>query len=707
MARSLARHRALPLAAFALVTAAVFGQALFPPSGTLLFGDDIHRYFSFLYEFANRAIRNGELPWWNPYILGGIPFLESPKVALLYPPNWLLSLAPTPLAFSWYVAFHVWLAMTAMYWFLRQWTAKIPAWIAGVAYGLSGFFMARVWAGHIDMIATAAVAPFAFRLFWQAVSARGSGGVRRIVYAAIGIALLYISGYQIIAFFFYEAMVIAAIVVSIFRKSIHPVLTGITALVFGLGFAAVQFLPNIVLLFHSVRTFPFPYSWSAIGALTPQYLTELMYPFLYGDQWTYFGAWQFYHERAAFVGQATVVIALAVVLWAFIRRLRKPEVWALTAIALFGLWMAMANNAPVDLLAILRNIIPTYRTIRIPSRHLVLFVFGTSALAGLGIGMIRNRIIQGVIGLLIVFELIPFARHFISLQPIPTASYDRELLARYTEDGSLFRVLPNFNVGHYLRNMLDFDSGMAYGYFSATGYETGMLRNYYEFVDAANMRDAPSFTIHDVQVPYLTYRAFTQGYADFLNIRYVLVPSNLDPIGNALPDRVTLVRDDESAGYRLYENTQYLPRFFFVPNATILPSRQDVARAIRTGANLTEAVLVPASESVEKPLMPCASGVSGSVRVISYDINRIILSVNTRCDAYLISSDVMYPGWKATVDGKTARLFEGNLAFRSMIVPQGNHTVVMSYRPVVFYYGSIVSAVCLVSAWYFVRKKKS
>jgi hypothetical protein len=345
---------------------------------------------------------------------------------------------------------------------------------------------------------------------------------------------------------------------------------------------------------------------------------------------------------------------------------------------------------------------------RIPSRHLILFVFGTSALAGLGIGMIRNRVIQGIIGLLVVIELIPFARHFISLGPLPAASYDQELLTRFEQDTSLFRVLPNFNIGHDLRNSLDFNSSMQYGYFSATGYETAMVRNYYEFIDATNMRDAPSFTTHDVQVPYLTSRAFTQGYADFLNIRYILVPIASDPIGIAQPEHFTLVHSDASRGYRLYESRKFSPRFFLVPQAELFDTREEIAQAIRNGRDLTRTLLVKRNETQKRDTVSeCDGERDSTVSVVTYKLSRIELDVQVPCDAYLTSSEVMYPGWRVTVDGVRTELFEGNLAFRNLFVPQGSHTVVMEYQPVALYYGLVVSTVSIGCALFLVRRKRT
>jgi len=61
----------------------------------------------------------------------------------------------------------------------------------------------------------------------------------------------------------------------------------------------------------------------------------------------------------------------------------------------------------------------------------------------------------------------------------------------------------------------------------------------------------------------------------------------------------------------------------------------------------------------------------------------------------LLLSDVLldtyYPGWKATVDGKSAHIEAADAAFRSVAVAAGRHTVRFSYGPASVRWGGIVS----------------
>ena len=60
---------------------------------------------------------------------------------------------------------------------------------------------------------------------------------------------------------------------------------------------------------------------------------------------------------------------------------------------------------------------------------------------------------------------------------------------------------------------------------------------------------------------------------------------------------------------------------------------------------------------------------------------RVELRVRAERPAWLVLSDTPYPGWEATVDGRTAPILSANVACRAVRVPAGESRVVMRYRP--------------------------
>jgi len=69
------------------------------------------------------------------------------------------------------------------------------------------------------------------------------------------------------------------------------------------------------------------------------------------------------------------------------------------------------------------------------------------------------------------------------------------------------------------------------------------------------------------------------------------------------------------------------------------------------------------------------------VEVLSYGEDEIRLAAAPPVDALLVTSELWYPGWIATVDEKPATVHAVNAGFRAVVLPRGPHTVVFAYRP--------------------------
>ncbi|MBI5118353.1 YfhO family protein [Candidatus Poribacteria bacterium] len=66
---------------------------------------------------------------------------------------------------------------------------------------------------------------------------------------------------------------------------------------------------------------------------------------------------------------------------------------------------------------------------------------------------------------------------------------------------------------------------------------------------------------------------------------------------------------------------------------------------------------------------------------------------------FLFSSEVFFPGWKASVDEEPVRIYRTNYVFRGVPVPAGKHTVTFSYQPRAFYLGLALSIMGLLSVF--------
>jgi hypothetical protein len=81
----------------------------------------------------------------------------------------------------------------------------------------------------------------------------------------------------------------------------------------------------------------------------------------------------------------------------------------------------------------------------------------------------------------------------------------------------------------------------------------------------------------------------------------------------------------------------------------------------------------------------------GTCEISSYQPDEVALDVSADRDCYVIFQDTWYPGWKAYVDGIETDISMTRLGLRVVEVPQGDHRIVMAFRPLSFRVGLLLT----------------
>lgn len=162
----------------------------------------------------------------------------------------------------------------------------------------------------------------------------------------------------------------------------------------------------------------------------------------------------------------------------------------------------------------------------------------------------------------------------------------------------------------------------------------------------------------------------------------------------------------------VYENLRILPRAWFAKRVTGIEDDKILARIQGRDGN---ASFDPREEAlVDSGSLPeTVASTEGSVAVTRYEPNRISLKTKNDNPGFLVLSEIYYPGWTASIDGKRVRVHRTNYVLRGVSVPAGEHDVEFSFRSRSFLQGAYLSAagvallsVCLVLAgWLHWRHK--
>ncbi len=272
---------------------------------------------------------------------------------------------------------------------------------------------------------------------------------------------------------------------------------------------------------------------------------------------------------------------------------------------------------------------------------------------------------------------------------------ETNIIRTLRSDGDLFRfhVLPeaqelqvtvksHADYHRIRKEFLGYDLMMEHHLFDIDGYNVPLQPRYERFMSL--VRDRPLAPIRTL--------------LDLLNVKYVLAAEPID-----LPGYVYV--QDGLATSKLYENHNRLPRAFLVTNYQVLKSDEEFARAFYDpnfdpqSAVLLEKVPTRFLALKKAPTIPT---LKSTVKVLSYENNRMGLEVNTPEAVLLFMSEAYYPGWKVYVDGRREEILRANYVFRAIPVAPGSHRVEVVYEPLSFEIGlwvSLLTVFLLLITW--------
>ena len=140
--------------------------------------------------------------------------------------------------------------------------------------------------------------------------------------------------------------------------------------------------------------------------------------------------------------------------------------------------------------------------------------------------------------------------------------------------------------------------------------------------------------------------------------------------------------------YTIYRNHEVFPRVFTLAKASPLADRPNVLTQLKATDFRREVLLEGSFPSFE------TSDHDDDFRpaqITGYTPDRVEIVSDRPEPSYLVLTDVWFPGWKCTVDGRPTEIFRANFLFRAIAMPAGKHDIVFTFEPKSYRVGEIVS----------------
>jgi hypothetical protein len=733
-----------------ILTVVFMGQALFPPANQALGSHDTRGLFIPWFSFIGDSLREGRLPFWDDTQFAGYPFLSNPQVAFFYPPTWLALLLPLNFGISWHVALHIWLAAVGMLFYVRFMGGRwFGAFLAAITFAFGGTIVARMWAGHIGLIATNAWLPWL--LLATAWAVRRGGGWTAVI-AGLPFALAILAGHT--ASLLYIALIWLAFALYLALTTGRWLLVGrqvaIAGLV-GLALSSVQLLPFIELSRLSGRAAEPSFDFASAYSLPLNQLLTLLVPDYFGEpaQIGYWGALTF--EELTFYAGLLPLLAVFIAL-------RRPSRLAglYLLLILLGLLLSLGNNG--FLYEVFYDLFPPFRLARAPGRASILFVFAVAGLIGEIISrwerqpkevqrkvlrpwLIAGFILLAILGALALWQLnsglagqegtdtgnrlayqirgtswaLALALIGLVLLGLYLAAPTKLKTGRLVIAGLLVALVlvDLWSFGLKLKQLNPAtphpmwpQAGEIIGQNQARVLPWGVSIFEQNGAGQVGLWSVFGYNALELEAPIALAASLpdprSKAY-DVLGIGHVLANHSQDQY---LEGERPLKPLDNTDQVWVYERDQILPLTRLVRKAEIIENRESAYQRLHDPAFDPEIAVI-----LDRP-PPCdlssEQAVGGSVGILEQRPGYWQLATNSPSPALLVLSQASYPGWRVTVDDQPAEPLLAYTALQAVCVPAGEHLVTWNYRPTLFLVGGVISLGALILLGFaivFVRKK--
>jgi hypothetical protein len=438
------------------------------------------------------------------------------------------------------------------------------------------------------------------------------------------------------------------------------------------GLAGVSLMPAFSLNTFTIRG-DFSYEQATNYSLPPRALIGLFNPSYYGrSSADFIGDWQ--RVEVGYMGILPLIFAL----YASVKHWNRRTAFY-TLSALFFLLLAMGSYTPVH--GWIFKIIPV--PFQVPARFVLLFNFSVAVLGAMGLKIwlvktltpnpslrrrgepaphpdrplflgeragVRGKAYKYAIALLIpallFTELYLQGRHTEIEWNVPTVGYEHPLATQFLQANTTIERIDEAT------GLWQPSAAQTFDLYSAGGvFNPLQLANYAVYMGSVGYRGSSLYSL--------------------MGIRYI-VAGKPEPPGDT--NFIPLVYSDDP-NVDIYENSNVLPRLQLLYNALILPDQNAVFDAIHApDFDPSQTIVLIEGE-------PLSGTGQGDIHLLKYDLNRILIDVETDAPAYLLLSDIYYPGWSVTVNGERGEILLADYAFRAVRVAQGVSRIEMTFSP--------------------------
>lgn len=219
--------------------------------------------------------------------------------------------------------------------------------------------------------------------------------------------------------------------------------------------------------------------------------------------------------------------------------------------------------------------------------------------------------------------------------------------------------------------------------------------------DARILEDTTHFRVFEIEGNMSSARAsyFHQSIGGYNAVKprkyqelfdYQIANNNID-ILNMLNTKY-IIKNDQEGRPQALENPEANGNAWFVSKVKVVNSADEEMKALNTLKTKDEATYL--KQESDKGLIKFETGKdsTSTIELTSYKPNHLKYVSNNTKNGFGVFSEMYYKnGWKATIDGKDAEIYNVNYVLRGLQIPAGKHTIEFKFEPEVVKTGSMIA----------------
>ncbi len=255
-------------------------------------------------------------------------------------------------------------------------------------------------------------------------------------------------------------------------------------------------------------------------------------------------------------------------------------------------------------------------------------------------------------------------RYLYDEQFIPKSEQTATFRKTQTDELILQDPSLDYRVLNFAGNTFE-ENNTSYWHKSVGGYHAAKLRRYQEMID--------HHIAKEMQAAYQEV-ATAGGQMDSVN-------SAKFPVLNMLNTKYFIFPAGQQGQTVPIENPYTFGNAWFIDKIQYVNNANEEIDAIGQ-VDLQQTAIV--DSKFKEALKGVNEGYKDSlstIRLTNYEPNQLVYETSSPQDGIVVFSEIYYPGWTATIDGKPADIARADYILRAMNVPAGKHTIEMRFDP--------------------------